>query len=372
MPFHPIDFASIEPQGNPFFKDLITNLATGYKAGQLPAQLERQRQKEELANQYQKYLVEEQPQKFSEESQGRQLKNAFQSILNQQQPQKFSSEQATRAIERALTAAQANKLNVMTPLEAQKQALENAWYPKVTQAKIDYETIGGGSGLSTGAREEQNFNKVMKEYNPTLTPDEMLEANTVIREGGKQLANGKKLNIVPAMTASLDRIEKAGSYSGIIVPRKTMQEAQKAMPVLTNYITAAVEPFGTTVKGYNPKQIFTSLSNATDDQMAIGRYMASYTLQTDLAAVTNRLNSGRATATITKEILERMPQLKVVLAQMTPTAQKEYYRYLNEALDAEAAARLEVPTGAFSAHTGSNKSSEKRRVFNLQTGKYRE
>ena len=50
MAFNPINFANIAPQGNPFFRDLIENLATGYQAGQLPAQLERQRQKEEIAN----------------------------------------------------------------------------------------------------------------------------------------------------------------------------------------------------------------------------------------------------------------------------------------------------------------------------------
>ncbi|CAB4127664.1 hypothetical protein UFOVP93_2 [uncultured Caudovirales phage] len=110
MPFNPIDFSKIAPQGNPFFRDLVENLATGYQAGQLPQQLERQRQKEELANQLQKYLVEEQPQKFSEESQERQLHNAFQSMLNKEQPQKFGSEQATRSIERALTQANINQL----------------------------------------------------------------------------------------------------------------------------------------------------------------------------------------------------------------------------------------------------------------------
>jgi hypothetical protein len=111
MPFNPINFANIKPQGNPFFRDLVENLATGYQSGQLPAQLERQRQKEELANAMQKLLVEEQPQKFGEESQKRQLENTFQSLLNQEQPQKFGSEMSTAAIARALNQAHINKLN---------------------------------------------------------------------------------------------------------------------------------------------------------------------------------------------------------------------------------------------------------------------
>src|SRR5271155_5653065 len=111
MPFQAIDFANINPQGNPFFRDFVENLATGYKAGQLPQQLERQRQKEELANTMQKLLVEEQPQKFGEESQGRQLGNAFQTLLNQEQPQKFGSEMSSAAMSRALNQANINKIN---------------------------------------------------------------------------------------------------------------------------------------------------------------------------------------------------------------------------------------------------------------------
>jgi len=91
MPFQPIDFARIDPQGNPFLRDFVQNLAAGYKAGQLPQQLERQGEQERLANAMQSLLLQQQPQKFGEESQGRQLENAWRSILNRQQPQKFES-----------------------------------------------------------------------------------------------------------------------------------------------------------------------------------------------------------------------------------------------------------------------------------------
>ena len=57
MPFQPIDFARIDPQGNPFLRDFVQNLAAGYKAGQLPQQLERQGEQERLANAMQSLLV---------------------------------------------------------------------------------------------------------------------------------------------------------------------------------------------------------------------------------------------------------------------------------------------------------------------------
>lgn len=64
MPFQPMNYANIAPQGNPFFRDLVDNLASGYKSGQMPAQLERQRQKEEIANSLQQLLLEEEPKRF--------------------------------------------------------------------------------------------------------------------------------------------------------------------------------------------------------------------------------------------------------------------------------------------------------------------
>ena len=45
MPFEPINFANIKPQGNPLFRDLLDNLMQGYQLGQVPAQLQRQKQK---------------------------------------------------------------------------------------------------------------------------------------------------------------------------------------------------------------------------------------------------------------------------------------------------------------------------------------
>lgn len=110
MPFEPINFANIKPQGNPLFRDLLDNLMQGYQLGQVPAQLQRQKQKEELANAMQKLLVEEQPQKFGEESQGRQLSNALQKLKVQEEPQRFGSEMSTASIGRALDQARINQL----------------------------------------------------------------------------------------------------------------------------------------------------------------------------------------------------------------------------------------------------------------------
>ena len=50
MPFQPMNFSNIAPLKSPM-ADLVQTLAQGYQAGQLPATMERQKKREELANQ---------------------------------------------------------------------------------------------------------------------------------------------------------------------------------------------------------------------------------------------------------------------------------------------------------------------------------
>lgn len=90
MPFQPINFANIAPQGNPFVRDLIDNLVTGYSAGQLPAQLERKRQQEELANAFKKLQIQEEPERFKSTLNATALTNA----LNQARINKLKREES--------------------------------------------------------------------------------------------------------------------------------------------------------------------------------------------------------------------------------------------------------------------------------------
>jgi len=67
MPFQPINFANIAPQGNPALRDFIDNVVSGYKSGQTPAKLSRESQQEELANALSKLKLEQEPERFSTE-----------------------------------------------------------------------------------------------------------------------------------------------------------------------------------------------------------------------------------------------------------------------------------------------------------------
>lgn len=373
MPFQPINFANIKPQGNPFFRDLIENLASGYQAGQLPQQLERQRQKEELANAMQKLLVEEQPQKFGEESQGRQLGNAMQALLNQEQPQKFGSEMSSASVARALQQANINRMATMTPLEARELALKNELYPELTKSQISSNLALskqrelGLTGLGTGGKEEFYFQNLTGQSNPQFTPEQVFEASNAIREGKTTLKDGTPINVTPAMTASLDRIAKYGTTGDLISNMIRGKQADAEINVLNQYIGAAIAPYGDTIAGYSPKQIMDTFSDKKEDQIKLGRLAAAQQLQTDAAANQNIINSGRPTASITREILgDSETKIKSRWPRMSNVARQEALRYLKEALDATLKAKQSVSIGASSVNQPMGNKS--RLKFNPSTG----
>jgi len=377
MAFQPINFANIKPQGNPFFRDLIDNLASGYQAGQLPQQLERQRQKEELANAMQKLLVEEQPKKFGEESQGRQLQNAFQALLNQEQPQKFGSEMSSAAMARALQQSNISRMNTMTPLEARELALKNELYPELTKSQISNNLALskqrelGLTGLGTGGKESFYFQNLTQQSNPQLKPEQMFEAANAVLEGKNTLPDGTAINVTPLMTASADRMTKYGTTGDLISNMVRGQQADKEIGVLNQYIGAAIAPYGDTIAGYSPKQIMDTFSNKKEDQINLGRLAAAQQLQTDAAANQNIINSGRPTASITREILrDSETKIKTRWPKMSNEARQESLRYLKEALDATLKAKQSVRIGASTANqfSGNAATSNSRLKFNPSTG----
>jgi hypothetical protein len=364
MPFNPINFSNIAPQGNPFFRDLVENLSTGYKAGQLPQQLERQRQKEELANAMQKLLVEEQPQKFGEEAEGRQLQNSFQKLLNQEQPSKFGSEMSTASIARALNQANIGRINAMTPLEAQELALKNKSYPELIKSQIannlalSKQRELGLTGLGTGGKEQFYFQNLTAQSNPQFTPQQVFEASNSVMEGKNTLPDGTPINVTPSMTASLDRVFKSGTTSDLISNSIRGAQADKEIGVLSDYIGKAIAPYGDTIAGRSPKQIMDTFSPKKEDQINLGRLAAAQQLQTDLAANQNIINSGRPTASITREILnDSETKIKTAWPRMSNVARQESLRYIREALDATLKAKRSVRLGASSAFVPAGKES---------------
>ena len=382
MPFQPIDFARIDPQGNPFLRDFVQNLAAGYKAGQLPQQLERQGEQERLANAMQSLLLQQQPQKFGEESQGRQLENAWRSILNRQQPQKFESEMENDAMQRAFQKAQTGKINTMTPLEARELSLKNQLYPELTRSQIannlalSKQRELGLTGLGTGGKEEFFYQNLTAKSNPNLNPNQIFEAANAVREGKTTLSDGTKINITPAMISSLDRIAKYGTTGELLSNRKRGEQAEKEVDVLRKYISDAMSPYGDTIAGVSPKQIADTFSNKKADQLNLGKLAGAQQLQVDFAANENILNSGRPTATITREILrDSEAKIKTHWPFMSNVARQESMRYISEALKEAFKARKSVSLGASDINISDNSDnketkSSNRLKFNPSTGDF--
>lgn len=350
MPFQPIDFSNVQPIGQPWARDLVSNISEGYKASQLPQQIARERQKEEIANRL------------------AQLK------LNQE-PQKFNSDMRAAALAQAIDEASISKQKQMTPLEIEKARLYNQFYADDIRSQMKSREAlsilrqNGGAGGGVGGKEESLFQSFIAKDNPKLNPNQVYEASNVLRQGGDTLADGTKLNpLSPAARSSFDRITKYGTTAPIITQNVTAEQADAELPVLSKYINDAITPFGDTFNGYSPAQVMGTFSNKKEDQVKLGRLVAAQQLQSDLAALQNKINSGQATATITKEILDRSEQnIKTRWPRMSNVARLEASRYLTEALRAGLAARKKVAIGASSAFTPSGNKSN-RLKFNPQTG----
>lgn len=93
MPFQPINYANIAPQGNPWVRDFVENMTKGYQAGRLPYETQQAEQKQDLDNKKQ------------------QLANVMQILKNREQPQKFDADQAKTWSDVGLNNANTSRVN---------------------------------------------------------------------------------------------------------------------------------------------------------------------------------------------------------------------------------------------------------------------
>jgi len=87
MAYQPINYAGIEPQGLSGMGGFIDALSKGYQAGQLPQQMQRKRQQEELANAYQQMRNQQEPQRFAADMEGKGLSNQMARFSLQNAPE---------------------------------------------------------------------------------------------------------------------------------------------------------------------------------------------------------------------------------------------------------------------------------------------
>jgi len=331
MPFQPFNYANIAPQGSPWMRDLVENLTTGYQASQVPRSIALEQQKNQLANQ-------------------------MSQMLNQEQPEKFKSDMATAALQQAFTQANTNKLNTMTPLEAQAEVLKNQFYPELTKSQIASNLAManlrnmGGSGLGTGGKEEIMFQNLIKKDNPNLNSDQVYEASNILRSGGNTLSDGTKLNpMSPAAQASFDRLTKYGTTAGAITPLLKARQADAELKTLMSMSQPDFAPYATTFAGYSPEQIADTFKSDDASQTRLGKFMAAQAAQYEAAQIRNRIAGGEPGLLATQELMGKSGQIiKTLYPKLSAQARQAAANRLDEYLSSALQARQSVGIGASS------------------------
>lgn len=132
MPFQPIPFAGITPIGRPALANLGASLAQGMQLGQLPSQLRRKAQSEDLANRLSQIRADYLPETLQSDIQLKQRQAQRQQALLSAMPQELQSRLA-------LQSAQAQK------------ARQEAWQKEILGQFLAQQLGGVGTPVETSA-----------------------------------------------------------------------------------------------------------------------------------------------------------------------------------------------------------------------------
>lgn len=341
MPFQPINFAALQPQGSPFAQNFIDNIVKGYQAGQMPYQMQRQAEQEQLAN-------------------------AFQKMKNQQEPERFQNEQQNTLAEQILRKANADKINTMLPSDLKYQDLINKFYGPEKQAEIAQKGAmtnyynQGGPGQGVGGKEWNHFQNSVSQANPNLSQEQLKEAVNAYGFGKTTLADGTPFNISADMKNSRDRYVKYGTTSAALNRNIFGEQAENEIPVVSKYIEDGFKPYDNALmKGYAfdfEKDKFDVNNPAAQER--VGKRMAANALTFEKSQIQQMLASGKTTAQATKEI-ENLTTgfLKSMNIVVSPKALSTMRNTMDSAFKDMYKARKNVDIGAASAGLNSNKNN---------------
>lgn len=279
--------------------------------------------------------------------------------INQWYGPKAQSEIGLQGAQTGYYGAQSNKLNTMTPLEADELRIKNKSLPQTLQAEINYKNALGLGRSSAGTSDELRFHAAVKDYNPQLTIDQLREAADAYATGKLQLADGTPLAPMnPTLQRAYDRAYKSTTTAPLITQGVKANAAEAEMPVLDKYIKAGREPYGNTIFGKSPQQIAdTFAKNDKAAQNRLGDYIASDVLSFDKAALQTRIAGTESGVTIINEVMNKARQtIDATYPQLSDTARQRALEQVGKALTEALAARNKYGIGASSA-TGKNNST---------------
>lgn len=341
MPFQHFEYDdpfSMLTGGMKFGQDYLQNMRKNpleLKQMQLVNALkEYQRQQEEARSPFYKNMAKSENDLASLAPQEHRQKMAELSQQMQYNPQRWQSEMN-------LQGAQTNKMNTMTPLEAEETRLKNKSYPDYIRSQIAANNSlagqreSGTAGMGTGGKEELMFQNFVEKDNPQLkTPAQIYEASNVLREGGNQLSDGTPLNpLSPAARSSLDRIYGGTTTSANRTALISGTQAEAEINVLSKFAQNGLKEYGYTYANMNPRQIYDTLKSDPKSQKKLGKLIAAQQLQYEIAQNEIKLSNGEPGVTSTHELMQIGQQmLNLKFPKLSYEARKEANSYFLEAL----------------------------------------
>ncbi|MHB9161401.1 MAG: hypothetical protein ACYC6W_11050 [Nitrosotalea sp.] len=273
--------------------------------------------------------------------------------------------------------AETNKINTMTPLEAEKLQKILPFLQQREKAEIE-DTLAsaqykrqGGAGAGVGAKEQMFYQTLVQKDNPHLSPEQVYEASNVLAQGGNTLSDGTKLNdLSPASRSSLDRIVKGTTTAPAITKSIQANQADAELKVLGDMSKGDFAPYATTYSGYSPQQIIDSFKSDDASQTRLGKFIASQAAQYEMAQIRNRIAGGEPGITATQELMGHSGQVikkhfPKLSAKARQVASDRLDEYLFSALKARNAVGLH-PSEI--KNYGKNEKSPKVHKYNIETG----
>ncbi len=137
---------------------------------------------------------------------------------------------------------------------------------------------------------------------------------------------------------------------------------------MSDFITKAIEPYGTTFFGYSPQQISDSFSKNPKDIDKQAKFLAARALAAEQAAIRARLAGASNASEALKDLkASSLNEFKIFKPLVSPAIYAKTQRYIDEELGKAAKARFSVMRGK-KVETAVKEASDMVTLRNPQTG----
>lgn len=343
----PSDYALTPEQMSPFgnlLQNALKNFSAGINAGYLPAE-----KQQNLQQQIAQTLIDQAKAKYALPQEAANVN------LTQQQGNQAGAQAGylgQEAIGQGIT----------------NQTLNEANLAKIMQDKAmaNFYNMGGGRGGVDVASNNQ-FHQAIAAANPKLAsdPNKLMEAATVLRNGGTTLSDGTPINESGDTKYWGNVTSKQQTTSGLITQGVQANQAAKELPIAQQFVRAGLAPYGNTILNKSPQQIVDTFGSDDASQDRLGRLIAAKQLNYDIAQMQAKIANGRPGVRTTEELMKLSGQnIDDRYPMLSDRARRTAQDTIDAAMNQVLAARNQVGYGAGQLSMGNQSSN----VVNAQGG----